>query len=88
MTDVHIDVTLPEEFADLRPFAGWALRTEAERYDKRLSSSMDELQTFYDAAFPRLEAAIEYLDRTEATEQRDNELPWFEVTHRRGSDGR
>ena len=25
---------------------------------------MDELQAFYDAAFPRLEAAIEYCDRS------------------------
>ena len=36
--------------------------TEAERYAKRLASTMDELQAFYDAAFPRLEAAMAYLD--------------------------
>ena len=54
---------LPPEFADLEPFADWSLATEAERYAKRLSSTMDELQTFYDAAFPRLEDAIEYCDR-------------------------
>ena len=52
----------PPEFSDLEPFADWSLRTEAERYAKRLSSSMDELQAFYDAAFPRLEAATAYLD--------------------------
>ena len=33
-----------------------------ERYAKRLASSMDEMQAFYDAAFPRLEAATAYLD--------------------------
>ena len=54
--------TLPPEFAELEPFADWSLATEAERYAKRLSSSMDELQTFYDAAFPRLEDAIAYCD--------------------------
>ena len=27
---------------------------------------MDEMQAFYDAAFPRLEAAMEYLDRHRA----------------------
>ncbi len=54
---------LPPEFADLEPFAGWSLETEAERYAKRLSSTMDELQSFYDGAFPRLEEAIGYLDR-------------------------
>ena len=54
--------TLPADFADLEPFADWALRTERERYAKRLSSTMQELQAFYDAAFPRLEAALAYLD--------------------------
>ena len=57
--------TLPPDFADLEPFADWALETEAERYAKRLSSTMDELQAFYDAAFPRLEDAIDYLDQFE-----------------------
>ena len=46
----------PAAFADLEPFADWALETERERYAKRLSSSMDALQAFYDAVFPRLEA--------------------------------
>lgn len=54
--------TLPETFADLEPFADWCLATEAERYAKRLSSSMDELQAFYDAALPRLEDAMAHLD--------------------------
>ena len=57
--------TLPTEFAELEPFADWSLETEAERYAKRLSSTMDELQTFYDAAFPRLEDAIGYLNKFE-----------------------
>jgi hypothetical protein len=53
---------LPEAFADLETFSAWCLPTEAERYAKRLGSTMDELQDFYDAAFPRLEAAIAHLD--------------------------
>ena len=53
---------LPPDFADLEPFADWCLPTEAERYAKRLASSMDELQSFYDAAFPRLEQILVYLD--------------------------
>jgi hypothetical protein len=55
--------TLPAEFADLEPYAPWALRTEAERYALRLASSMEDLQAFYDAAFPRLEDAIAYCDQ-------------------------
>lgn len=55
--------TLPAEFAGLEQYAHWALRTERERYAKRLSSTMAELQEFYDAAFPRLDDALAYLDR-------------------------
>ncbi len=40
-----------------------ALPTEAERYAQRLASTMDDLQTFYDAFFPRAEAAIAYCDK-------------------------
>jgi hypothetical protein len=55
--------SLPEEFADLEPFAGWAQPGERARYAKRIASSMDELQAFYDAAFPRLDAAATYLEQ-------------------------
>ena len=55
--------SLPPEFADLEPFADWALPTERERFAKRLSSTMDELQTFYDAALPRLEDSASYLEQ-------------------------
>lgn len=55
---------LPGEFADLETYAQtWCLHTEAERWDRRMASAMPELVDFYDAAFPRLEAAIEYCDR-------------------------
>ena len=54
---------LPNEFSDLEPFAArWSLPTEKERYAERLSSSMDDMQAFYDATFPRAEAAKVYLD--------------------------
>ena len=54
---------LPKEFSDLEPFAAWALPSERERYAKRIASTMDELQAFYDAAFPRTDAAMQYLDQ-------------------------
>lgn len=54
---------LPAEFSDLEPFVReWCLDSEPERYAKRLASSMDEIQAFYDAIFPRAEAAMQYLD--------------------------
>jgi hypothetical protein len=58
------DALLPGEFADLEPFAKkWALATEGERYSERLSSTMAEMQAFYDAITPRAEEAITYLDK-------------------------
>ena len=55
---------LPAEFADLEPFvASWCLDSEPERYAKRLGSTMDEIQEFYDAIMPRAEAAMQYLDK-------------------------
>lgn len=55
--------TLPAEFADLEPFSDWCLEFERERYAKRLASSMDEMQSFYDAAFPRFEDVLAHLDQ-------------------------
>ena len=54
---------LPTEFGDLELYAAWSLQSEAERYAKRLSSTLDELQAFYDVAFPRLEDAMAYIDQ-------------------------
>jgi hypothetical protein len=59
---VNASARLPAEFADLEPFADWALPTERDRYAKRLASTMEELQAFYDAALPRLEDAASYLE--------------------------
>jgi len=54
---------LPAEFSDLEPFAAtWCLATEPERWERRLASTMDDLRVFYDACFPRAEAAIAYCD--------------------------
>ena len=46
-------------------------RAERERYAKRLASTMDELQAFYDAAFPRLEDG----DRRTSTSSRSTSCP-------------
>ena len=55
---------LPAEFSDLERFAeAWCLDSEPQRYAKRLASSMDEMQAFYDAIFPRAEEAIVYLEK-------------------------
>jgi hypothetical protein len=58
------DALLPARFADLEPFAAvWCLPTEGERYARRLASTMDELQAFYDACFGRIEEALDHCDQ-------------------------
>ena len=58
------DSLLPCQFSELEPYAAtWCLATEPERWAQRLRSSMDELQAFYDAVFPRAEEAIAYCDK-------------------------
>ena len=58
------DAVLPPEFAELEPWAAaWCLATEPERWARRMRSSMDELQAFYDACFPRAAEAIAWCDR-------------------------
>ena len=53
---------LPPAFAELEPFAPtWCLATEPERWAQRHSSTMAELQEFYDAAVPHLEDAVRAL---------------------------
>ena len=55
--------TLPSDFADLEPFVEWAIPTERARYNKRVASTMDEMQAFYDVALPRMEDALVYLEQ-------------------------
>ncbi|MHC9296177.1 hypothetical protein ACRCUN_27240 [Mycobacterium sp. LTG2003] len=58
------DSMLPSAFAELEEFAPiWCLATETERWNARLSSTMPQMEQFYDAFFPRLEEAIDYCDK-------------------------
>jgi len=69
----------PPEFADLEPFAEWAIPTERARYAKRLASSMEKLQAFHDAALPRLESAQEYLEnvKMDGISEENKHLLWL-----------
>jgi hypothetical protein len=52
---------LPTGFHDLAPFLDWALATETERMQKRMTSSMTEIRAFYDAMLARMDAIVAYL---------------------------
>lgn len=71
--------TLPADYADLEPFADWALPSEYDRYAKRIASTQDELQAFYDAAFPRLQESTEYLKglSLDGISEEDQNLLWL-----------
>ena len=54
---------VPAQFADLAPWvAEWAIETEKERAEKRVSSTMTVLREFHAATVPRLVAMIEYFN--------------------------
>ncbi|MER6957122.1 MULTISPECIES: hypothetical protein [unclassified Streptomyces] len=68
----------PAEFAELEPFADWALKGERARYAKRIGSTMEELQAFYDVAFPLLEQGTTYLEEVslDGIGDEDKHLLW------------
>ena len=53
---------LPEAFEDLIPWLDWALEPERARTAKKVASSMEEINAFYDAAMPRLEEILAHLE--------------------------
>lgn len=71
--------TFPPDFAELEPFADWALPSEYDRYAKRMASKQSELQAFYDVAFPKLEASTDYLRSVEmdGISDEDRNLLWL-----------
>lgn len=73
---------LPAAFRDLEPFAAsWCLATEPERWEQRLASTMAELQAFYDACFPRAEAAIEHCDQYDLDAMPDDATRLLQMLH-------
>jgi hypothetical protein len=73
---------LPEGFAELERFvADWAKPTRAERYQARLSKSIDELTEFYDAVAQRAEEATEHLDRLDLRDLPDDAIRLLQLLH-------
>ena len=57
-------VALPKGFQDLEPFVeNWALSREVERNRQRRSSTIEQLQEFYDAILPRMDEIVGYLNQ-------------------------
>jgi hypothetical protein len=76
------DALLPAAFSDLEPFAAtWCLATESERFDRRMASSIDEMQAFYDAFFPRVNEAVDYCDKFPLDDLPEDAQRLLELVH-------
>ena len=83
-----MNATLPQEFSHLEHLvAEWAIEDGHERYVKRVNSSMDEIQAFYDEVFPlrrgsgRLHRQVRLL-RAAARRRREPAQPALLADHR------
>ncbi|WP_323760286.1 hypothetical protein [Immundisolibacter sp.] len=58
-------MALPSQFADIEHLitAGWAIGDEAARNRRRRTSSMADLQAFYNTLLPRMDAIIQHLNQ-------------------------
>ncbi len=55
---------LPADFADLERFAAeWAMDSEQARNKFRVAQSLADLEDFYNAVFPRMDALCAYIDQ-------------------------
>jgi len=58
-----MNTSLPDRFSQLEHLvAEWAIEDGHQRYVKRVNSSMEKIQAFYDQVFPHAEEAVAYLD--------------------------
>lgn len=64
---------LPHEFGELEPYLDWALPTIGQRRAKRLASSMEEIDSFYQAILPKMADIATYLDRFELAKLEDRQ---------------
>jgi enoyl reductase-like protein len=65
---------LPDGFAELEPFvATWAIDNERDRYLKLHRSTIEDLKTFYDAVFARIDEIIDRLNQTPLASFSDEE---------------
>ncbi len=73
---------LPAGFEDLEPFAEtWCLATEPQRWARRQSTTMEDMEAFYDACFPRAEDAIRHCDRFDLDELPEDATRLLQLLH-------
>jgi hypothetical protein len=76
------ETLLPPEFSDLEPFTEtWSLPTEPERHARRMTSTLPDMQAFYDAGFPRIQDALAYCDKFPLKELPDDARRLLQLVH-------
>lgn len=64
MPEGAVEERLPEGFEDLAGWLNeWALKTEQQRFGKRVRSTIEDIRPFYDAMLARMPAIMEHLSR-------------------------
>ncbi len=55
------EITLPDDFDDLLPWVDWSLAQMDDRRDRRIGSTMEDIEAFYNAMLPHMDAVLEHL---------------------------
>ena len=58
------NATLPAGFEDLLPWADWGADDMEDRGRRRVGSTMEEIEAFYEAILSRLDAVLDHLSAT------------------------
>lgn len=58
------DITFPAGFEDLAAWSDWCQANFDARRDLRIGSTMEEIEAFYNAMLPRMEAILAHLAAT------------------------
>lgn len=66
---------LPTIFEDLECHLEWALSTERERHNKRLSSDMKDIESFYRVMLARTPEIVEHLNQFDLGKIPDESKP-------------
>jgi hypothetical protein len=71
---VVANLKLPKDFIALEKFAeAWCLASQTERHQKRVTSEMKDLEAFYAAMLPRIDAIAEYLNKFPLEDVKDKD---------------
>lgn len=72
-------VKLPDQFSDLEPFNRWSMSTEEARIKELDLRTEEELNAFYRAVLPQLNAIVVHLNRFQLERMPQSETALFNL---------